>query len=37
MCEAGSWPEAKEKGWVRIEGRDYVMKDGEVCNFLVGK
>jgi ribosome-binding ATPase YchF (GTP1/OBG family) len=37
MVEAGSWPEAKEKGWVRTEGRDYVMKDGEVCNFLIGK
>ena len=37
MCEAGNWPEAKEKGWVRTEGRDYVMKDGEVCNFLIGK
>lgn len=37
MCEAGSWPKAKEQGWVRTEGRDYVMKDGEVCNFLIGK
>ncbi len=36
-AEAGSWPEAKEKGWVRIEGKDYVMKDGEVVNFLIGK
>ena len=37
MCGAGSWAEAKEKGWVRTEGREYVMKDGEVCNFLIGK
>ncbi len=37
MAEAGSWTEAKEKGWVRTEGREYVMKDGEVCNFLIGK
>jgi small GTP-binding protein len=37
MCEAGSWQDAKEKGWVRIEGREYVVADGDVCNFLIGK
>ncbi len=37
MIEAGSWQAAKEKGWVRIEGRDYVVQDGDVCNFLIGK
>ena len=26
--------EAKAKGWVRIEGKDYVMKDGDVVQFL---
>jgi len=37
MNKAGSWPEAKEKGYVRMEGKDYIMQDGEVCNFLIGK
>lgn len=37
MCQARSWPEAKERGWVRTEGRDYIMQDGDVCNFLIGK
>ena len=37
MCEAGSWTTAKEKGWVRTEGRDYIVQDGDVCNFLIGK
>lgn len=37
MIEAGSWQTAKEKGLVRTEGRDYVMNDGDVCNFLIGK
>jgi ribosome-binding ATPase YchF (GTP1/OBG family) len=37
LAAAGSWLEAKEKGWVRTEGRDYSIKDGEVCNFLIGK
>ena len=37
MRQAGSWQEAKEKGWVRTEGRDYLIKDGDVCNFLIGK
>lgn len=26
----------REKGLVRIEGKDYVMKDGDVCYFRVG-
>ncbi|MGO1983179.1 MAG: redox-regulated ATPase YchF, partial [Brachybacterium alimentarium] len=30
LMEAGSMAEAKAKGWVRIEGKDYVMKDGDV-------
>ena len=25
---------AKEKGQVRSEGKDYVMKDGDIVNFL---
>lgn len=37
IIQAGSWTDAKEKGWVKTEGRDYVMRDGEVANFLIGK
>lgn len=33
LIEAGSWPEAEKLGKVRIEGRDYVMRDGEVVEF----
>jgi len=27
---------AREKGKIRIEGKDYVMREGDVCNFRVG-
>ena len=36
LMEAGSMAEAKAKGWVRIEGKDYVMKDGDVVEFRTG-
>lgn len=35
LLEAGSWKEAKEKGWVRLEGRDYVVADKDVIEFKV--
>jgi ribosome-binding ATPase YchF (GTP1/OBG family) len=31
---AGGWSAAKEKGWVRIEGKDYVVQDGDILNIL---
>lgn len=31
------WQKAKELGKVRMEGRDYKIKDGEVVEFMVGK
>lgn len=34
MVEAGSWPNAKSKGWVRTEGKEYVMQDGDIMNVL---
>ena len=37
LAAAGSWQAAKEKGLVRIEGKDYLVKDGDICNFLIGK
>lgn len=33
LKEAGSFNAAKEKGKVRLEGKDYVMLDGDVTNF----
>lgn len=37
FIEAGSEVEAKAKGWVRTEGKDYEIQDGDVCNFLVNR
>ena len=34
MVEAGGWAAAKSKGWVRTEGKEYVMKDGDIMNVL---
>jgi ribosome-binding ATPase YchF (GTP1/OBG family) len=33
LLEAGSVAEAKSKGKVRMEGKDYVMADGDVVEF----
>ena len=30
----GTWNAAKEKGLVRKEGKEYVMKDGDIVHFL---
>ncbi len=35
LVEAGSLKAAKEKGWVRTEGKEYVMQDGDVVEFLI--
>ena len=32
LVEAGSEAEAKRRGWVRVEGRDYVVADGDTLN-----
>lgn len=34
LMECGSLAKAKEKGLVRSEGKEYVMKDGDVVHFL---
>ena len=34
LLEAGSMANAKSKGWVRTEGKEYVVQDGDVINFL---
>jgi hypothetical protein len=33
LVAAGSMPEAKARGLVRLEGKDYVMADGDVVDF----
>jgi hypothetical protein len=33
LIEAGSMAEAKSRGWVRMEGKEYVMQDGDVVEF----
>jgi GTP-binding protein YchF len=33
LVEAGSMAEARARGWVRMEGKDYVMQDGDVVEF----
>ncbi len=35
LIEAGSFAKAREKGWVRTEGKEYVVKDGDVIEFLI--
>lgn len=36
LLEAGSYASAKQKGWIRIEGKDYTVQEGDVVEFLVG-
>jgi len=36
LVEAGSMAEAKAKGWVRMEGKEYIMQDGDVVEFRSG-
>lgn len=35
LIEAGSFLKAREHGWVRTEGKDYIVKDGDVIEFLI--
>jgi hypothetical protein len=35
LIEAGSFLKAREKGWVRTEGKEYIVKDGDVIEFLI--
>lgn len=37
LIDCGSEARAKELGLVRVEGKDYVVKDGDVCHFLINK
>ncbi len=35
LIKAGGYANAKTKGWIRTEGKDYIVKDGDVIEFLV--
>lgn len=30
LLEAGGWAQAKQKGWLRLEGKDYMAQEGDV-------
>jgi small GTP-binding protein len=36
LLEAGSWAKARELGAIRTEGKEYIVKDGDVMEFLHG-
>ncbi len=36
LLEAGSRAAARERGWIRTEGKEYIVKDGDVIEFLHG-
>jgi ribosome-binding ATPase YchF (GTP1/OBG family) len=33
LVSAGSIPACRERGTLRLEGKDYVVQDGDVINF----
>ena len=35
LLEAGSYGAARERGWVRTEGKEYIVQDGDVIEFKV--
>jgi hypothetical protein len=37
FIEAGNEIKTRELGLMRTEGKDYVVKDGDICNFLINK
>jgi ribosome-binding ATPase YchF (GTP1/OBG family) len=36
LLEAGGWSKAKPKGWLRVEGKEYVVTDGDVIEVRHG-
>ncbi|KKT66339.1 MAG: GTP-dependent nucleic acid-binding protein EngD [Candidatus Curtissbacteria bacterium GW2011_GWC1_44_33] len=36
LLKIGGWRQAKEKGMVRLEGRDYVVQNEDVIEFKIG-
>ena len=37
FINCGGEKEAKELGKIRLEGKTYQIKDGDICNFKIGK
>jgi hypothetical protein len=37
LLSAGGWKEAREKGKVRLEGKDYIVNDRDVIEFKIGQ
>jgi ribosome-binding ATPase len=35
LLEAGGYGPARDKGWLRIEGKEYIIQDGDVVHFRV--
>ncbi len=35
LIDAGSYAEAKKRGMIRTEGKEYIVKDGDVVEFLI--
>jgi hypothetical protein len=35
LIEAGAYSLAREKGWVRTEGKEYIVQDGDVKEFRI--
>ena len=35
LLECGSWAKARENGLLRVEGKDYVVEDGDVIEFKI--
>ena len=35
LLEAGSYAKARERGWIRTEGKEYIVQDGDVVEFLI--
>ena len=33
LLEAGGYPGARDRGWLRVEGKDYAIQDGDVVHF----
>ncbi|MEK9195645.1 MAG: redox-regulated ATPase YchF [Patescibacteria group bacterium] len=35
LLDAGSWATARERGWLRTEGKTYIVQDGDVIEFKI--
>lgn len=35
LVEAGSFAKAREKGWLKTEGKEYIVQDGDVIEFKI--